>query len=158
MLTLTPTPRCALQNHFLALDFRADALSEMDALLSDTHGLGVDGVFVDCPQTGAQWRRSAAAAPPPRAPEASAFERGNDVRPATAASVLALVGALVAVCGVWVAVNKRREEGSSYKAMTPRLLGPAKAAHGDGGGSAAARVGVELGPAGAAQPILGERR
>lgn len=137
-----------MQNHFLALDFLADSLSEMTALLSDTHGLGVDGVFVDCPLTGAQWRGMAD--PPPPAPEPSMFEQGNKVRPATAASVLALVGALVVVCGVWVAVNKRRE-AVAYKAMTPRLLGPGVDTR---AGALPGRADVELGQSGATRPML----
>ena len=36
----------------MALDFAADPLAE----LTHYHGLGVDGVFVDCPSTAREWK------------------------------------------------------------------------------------------------------
>lgn len=51
---------CApVQGRFMALDFDADPLAE----LSLFRALGVDGVFVDCPATAAEWLAIQQAAP-----------------------------------------------------------------------------------------------
>ena len=44
-----------LQGRFMALDFQSDPLAELSAFW----GLGVDGVFVDCPSTAREWLAAA---------------------------------------------------------------------------------------------------
>ena len=40
----------------MALDFRSDPAAELSHF-SGRHGLGVDGIFVDCPTTAVAWRQ-----------------------------------------------------------------------------------------------------
>lgn len=50
------------EDPFLPLDVRGDPAAELQLYGSLDQGLGLDGVFVDCPSTAMQWRRSL---PPP---------------------------------------------------------------------------------------------
>jgi hypothetical protein len=106
-----------MQNQYLALDFLADSYSEMTALTSLSQGLGVDGIFVDCPRTAVQWLRLVQSDDP----TTLAHQPGRMSHPAAAASTFAVVGALVVICGVWVVVLKHGSH-SQYKPWSPRLL------------------------------------
>ena len=44
-----------MQSQFLAVDFRSAASLELTALLSPSEGLGIDGAFVDCPESASVW-------------------------------------------------------------------------------------------------------
>lgn len=119
----------------MALDFLSDVHLEMDALMSPIAGFGVDGVFMDCPMTGAQWlaaqqsptgrrrvwddqgaldklrEQMQGAAPPLAVPPP---------QPVAAAITLLIVAALIAACFVWVWCRQRRERRDPlgpYKAM-----------------------------------------
>ncbi len=45
-----------LQGMFMALDFRSDPAAELSHF-AGRNGLGVDGIFVDCPTTAVAWRQ-----------------------------------------------------------------------------------------------------
>lgn len=118
----------------MALDFRSDVHLEMDALMSTKAGLGIDGVFVDCPITGVAWRTAQQIAAGRRRSwtdqgALDKFRRQTDglepplavppPQPVAAAITLAITAAVVLACFVWVWCRRRRDAHGSYKAMTP---------------------------------------
>lgn len=118
----------------MAIDFRGDSNLEMDALVSEEQGLGIDGVFVDCPQSAARWKRAflkpqdPGSVPPAAHSPRISVDAGDEgdvvVEPAAAISTYAIVGVLIAACGVYACMRKP-PDGSvhgTYKVMTsPRV-------------------------------------
>jgi hypothetical protein len=117
-----------MQARYLALDFRADAHAEMTALVDDEEGLGIDGIFVDCPPTGQMWRAcrtqyssnvdapgnmNGVGAPAHKAEQYDEVE----VHPIVAVFVYALAGGLVLACVMWAA--RQRSESRLYKVASP---------------------------------------
>lgn len=127
--------RFGLQDRFLALDFRGDVHLEMDALMSPIAGFGIEGVFMDCPISGAQWV-AAQQSPTGRRrvwDDQGALDKLREQmqgvapplavpppQPVAAAITLSIVAALIAACFVWVWCRQRRERRDPlgpYKAM-----------------------------------------
>eukprot|EP00892_Ulva_mutabilis_P012686 jgi/Ulvmu1/9790/UM056_0030.1 len=127
------------EDRFMALDFRSDVHLELDALMSKKSGLGIDGVFVDCPISAAAWSTAQQFAPARREVwtdqgALSKFRRQTDgtepppaippPQPIAAAITLSLVAALIFACCVWVWLRgrkERRDAHGTYKAMmSPR--------------------------------------
>ena len=125
----------------MAIDFRGDCHLEMDALASQTEGLGIDGMFVDCPKSAARWKRGFLKPPdpitsPPNSVHAAVKTSRNadvadddeevEVEPAAAISTYVIVGVLIVICGVYAWVRRHEDAGLSvhgaYKVMTsPRV-------------------------------------
>jgi hypothetical protein len=113
----------------MAIDFRGDSYLEMDALISKSKGLGIDGLFVDCTISATRWKerfmraRTAALETNGGAGDdihSDAEDGQVPVQPVAAISTLVLVGVLIAACGVY-AWTHRQTEGDghgSYKVMT----------------------------------------
>lgn len=117
-----------MQNQYLALDFLADSYTEMTALTSQSEGLGVDGIFVDCPTTAAHWSKLVRE----QSSNTSVVQPSKFSHAAAGASTFAVVGALLVICGVWVVVLKHNDP-SQYKPLSPRLLGEPRGTHFSGG-------------------------
>lgn len=121
----------------MAIDFRGDPHLEMDALLSEDEGLGIDGVFVDCPISAARWKKgfekpgttskSTPSQSRPTIRTVADDDEEPDVKPAAAISTYALVGVLIIACAVYACVHNQRQHAASvhgpYKVMTsPRVM------------------------------------
>jgi hypothetical protein len=112
----------------MALDFRGDSHLEMDALMSTTQGMGIDGAFVDCPVSASSWKRSQLQSHTADAAPGTQSTAWNEVppeevevAPAAAISTFVLVSALVVACILYAWVQRRSPHGA-YKYMTsPRL-------------------------------------
>jgi hypothetical protein len=107
----------------MAIDFRGDSSLEMDALMSKSDGLGIDGLFVDCSISATRWKEGFM-----QAYMAAHESDGDDkvpVQRAAAIATLVLVGALIVACGVYAWKHKQSEGDGhgSYKAMTSPHVG-----------------------------------
>ena len=113
-----------LQDRYLPLDFRGSSFPEMSALLSADWGLGIDGVFVDCPETASMWLSLWCATEGLEtcfnSPLRRLDPRGDEpshVHPATAVSVFVVVGMLIAACVVWVALRRKKAGYKAYRGV-----------------------------------------
>lgn len=140
-----------LQDQYLPLDFRGSAFPELFALMSSNHGLGIDGAFVDCPETASMWLQLWCATEGletcPDSPwrKLHAQKEPSDVHPATAISVFVVVGLLIVACVLWSVLRKTKGSHRTYRGL---------GAHADPAGlldSNAMRAGVELTTRGASQ-------
>lgn len=129
----------------VALDFRSDCHLEMDALVSETEGLGIDGIFVDCPISATRWKKGYLTARTsstgwPDEPAVGTFTAAKgskntafftddddvepDIRPVAAISTYAIVCVIVAACGVYAWIRRQEDVNlhGTYKVMTsPRV-------------------------------------
>jgi hypothetical protein len=120
-----------VQDQYLPLDFLASSFGELTALISREDGLGIDGIFLDCPVTAAQWLRlwhsrigeTSCLSEDSFPVQRSIDEERPSVKPATAVSVFAIVGTLVVLCAVWVVVNTSKNQGVLYKEARPDRVG-----------------------------------
>lgn len=126
---------CLLQDRYMALDFRGDCHLEMDALVSEAEGLGIDGVFVDCPISANRWKkgyltaRAAGRFTAAQGSKKTAFFTDDDdvepeIRPVAAISTYAIVCVLIAACGVYAWIRRQQDVSlhGTYKVMTsPRV-------------------------------------
>jgi hypothetical protein len=101
----------------LPLDFRGSSCPEAAGLLSDSDGLGIDGVFVDCPATAAMCLAYL------RGSQDEACERREDAAsggfaPWGALALFVVLLLVLCACAFWVTVVARRSRADVYKPVT----------------------------------------